>query len=255
MLKALENKLIEKFKDKDYFTRQELFAFYRNFEPELKEGTFTWRIYDLKNKNIMRSIKRGVYAISYKPKYKPGISPRIQKTAKFLFDQLPDTRHCIWETSWLNEFTQHQTSRSSLIIEIEKDLEESLFYAFRDQMAGDVFLNPDQKTVDFYIAESNQPTIIKRLISRSPLNKRTEKKVRIFTPSLEKILVDVYTEKKIFYYLQGSELTHIFENAINNYTIDFTKLFSYAKRRQRDNDIKLFMSNHAPQLVKEIIDD
>ncbi len=113
MLKALENKLIEKFKDKDYFTRQELFAFYRNFEPELKEGTFTWRIYDLKNKNIMRSIKRGVYAISYKPKYKPGISPRIQKTAKFLFDQLPDTRHCIWETSWLNEFTQDQTSRSS----------------------------------------------------------------------------------------------------------------------------------------------
>ena len=68
-------------------------------------------------------------------------------------------------------------------------------------------------------------------------------------------MVDIYTEEKLFYYLKGSELIHIFESAIESYIIDFTKLFSYAKRRQRENEIKLFMFNHMPHLVKDIIDD
>ena len=53
MLKILENRLIEEFKDREYFTRGDLFDFYRHFEPDLKEGTFGWRIYDLKNKNMI----------------------------------------------------------------------------------------------------------------------------------------------------------------------------------------------------------
>ena len=258
-LKALENKLIEEFKNRAYFSRTELFDFYLNFEPELKEGTFAWRIYDLKNKNIIRPIKRGIYVISYKPRYKPrykpNISPRIEKIGKLLSERFPDIRHCIWETSWLNEFTRHQMSKSTLLIEIEKGLEESLFYELKDQMHGEVFLNPDKRTLDFYVAESNQPVVIKRLLTRSPLSKRTEKKIKLFIPALEKIMVDIYTEEKLFYYLKGSELIHIFESAIESYIIDFTKLFSYAKRRQRENEIKLFMFNHMPHLVKDIIDD
>lgn len=42
--------------DREYFTRKELYEFYRYFEPDLKEGTFGWRICDRKDKNIIRSI-------------------------------------------------------------------------------------------------------------------------------------------------------------------------------------------------------
>ena len=55
MPKIIENRLIEEFKDRDTFSREELFDFFRYFEPNLKEGTFGWRIYDLKNKNIIFS--------------------------------------------------------------------------------------------------------------------------------------------------------------------------------------------------------
>ena len=83
----------------------------------------------------------------------------------------------------------------------------------------------------------------------------TEKKIKFHTPLLEKILVDVFAENKLFYYSQGSELIHIFENALKNYDINFTKLFSYAKRRERDNDIKVFLNNNnMHHLVKDIID-
>lgn len=255
MPKVIENRLIEEFKDKEYFTREDLFDFYRYFEPELKEGTFGWRIYDLKNRNIIKPIKRGLYVISYKPKYKPDYSPTILKIAKQLTERFKDVKYCIWDTSWLNEFAQHQTSKSILIIEIEKGFEESLFYELKDSLRGDIYLNPDEKAIDFYIAESNKPVIVKKILTRAPLTKRTEKKIRFYTPTLEKILVDLFTEEKLYYYAQGSELMHIYENAISHYTINFTKLFSYAKRREREQDIKQFMINHMFHLVKDIIDD
>lgn len=255
MAKVLENKLIEEFKAKESFTREELLRFYRDFEPELKEGTFGWRIYDLKNRNIIKPLKRGLYVISRKPEYNPDISPNLLKIARQLTNRFDEVRLCMWETAWLNEFLLHQTSKSSLFIEVEKGFEESLFYTLKDKMHKDVFLNPDIKAIDFYIAESNQPVIIRKLLTRAPLAKRTEKKFRFYTPALEKILVDLFAEERLFYYLQGSELIHIYKNALSNYTVNFTRLFSYAKRREREQDIKQFMTNHMSHLIKDVIDD
>ena len=255
MPKVIENRLIEEFKNKEYFTREELFDFYRYFEPKLKEGTFGWRIYDLKKRNIIKSIKRGLYVVSYKPGFKPDISPNIFKVVKQLVERFSEVKYCVWDTSWLNEFTQHQTSRSILIIEIEKGFEASLFYELKDSLKNEIYLNPDENAIDFYIAESNQPIIVKKLLTRAPLTKITEKKITFHTPTLEKILVDLFAEEKLYYYVQGSELMHIYENALTNYTINFTKLLSYAKRREREQDIKQFITNHMFHIVKDIIDD
>ncbi len=255
MPKYIENKLIEEFKDREYFSRKELFDFFRHFEPDLKEGTFGWRIYDLKQRNIIQSPKRGIYVISYKPRYKPNISPNLLKSAKQITRKFNEIKHCVWETSWLNEFARHQAIRSILIIEIEKGFEESLFYDLKDRMSGEVFLNPDERVIDFYLAESNQPVVVKKLITRAPITRRSEKKLSFYIPTLEKILVDLYSDEKLLYYLQGSDLIHIYENAITHYNINFTKLFSYAKRRKREQDIKLFMTNQMFHIVKGIIDD
>lgn len=254
MSKIIENRLIEEFKDREYFTREDLFEFYRSFEPDLKEGTFGWRIYNLKDKNIIRPLKRGLYVISHKLRYKPEISPELIKLAKRITDKFEDVKHCIWETEWFNEFSQHQASRRIILIEIEKDFMESLYYELKDATRNELYLNPDNKTIDFYIAESNYPVVIKNLITRSPIARRKEKRVTFYTPLLEKILVDLFAEEKLFYYLQGSELMHIYENVISNYAINFTKLFSYAKRREKEQAIKQFMTNHIYHLVKDIIE-
>lgn len=254
MPKIIENKLIEEFKERDYFTREDLFDFFSHYEPDLKEGTFSWRIYDLKNKNIIRPLKRGLYVISYKPKYKPEISTELIKLAKSLTQKFEDSKHAVWETKWLNEFSQHQASKQMILIEIEKDFIESLYYELKDTSWNELYLNPDDKAIDFYIADSKNPVIIKKLITRSPIARRTEKKVKFSIPLLEKILVDLFAEEKLFYYLQGSELINIYTNAISTYTINFTKLFSYAKRREREQEIKQFMTIHMSHLVKDIIE-
>ena len=136
----------------------------------------------------------------------------------------------------------------------QKRLLDSFFYELKETYKAEVFLTPDEKAINLYVAESIQPIVIKKLVTRSPISKRMEKKLKFHTPCLEKILVDIFSEDKLFYYSQGSELVHIFENALKSYDINFTKLLSYAKRRERDNDIKLFLSNNMNYLVKDILD-
>lgn len=254
MPKIIENKLIEEFKGRDVFSREDLFDFFRYFEPDLKDGTFGWRIYDLKNKNIIKSVQRGYYTISNKPEYKPEISGEVLKLAKVISEQFEDVKHCIWETDWMNEFSQHQSGKKLIIIEIEKDFVESLYYELKDNFRFDFYLNPDEKAIDFYISESQRPVVIKKLITKSPISKRSEKRIKFYTPLLEKILVDLFTENKLFYFYQGAELMHVYENVLKNYTLNYTTLFSYAKRRDREQDIKQFMTNNMYHLVKDVIE-
>ena len=255
MSNKTELRLIAEFKNRACFTRAELLDFFRSAEPELTEGTLGWRIHVLKNKNIIKSVKRGLYVISNQPEYMPAVSPDLLKIARQLKEKYDEVKHCIWETTWLNEFSRHQPGKSTILIEIEKGFEESLFYELKDSMRREVFLNPDEKVIDFYVAESNRPVIVKRLLTRAPLSKRTDKKVIFYIPTLEKMLVDLFAEERLFYHLQGSELVYIFENAITRYTINFTRLLSYAKRRERQQEIKQFLTNHMYHLVKGIIVD
>ena len=255
MPKIIENKLIEEFKNRESFNRDELFDFFRHFEPDLKDGTFRWRIYDLKGKNIIKPLKRGLFTISSKPEFKPVISSELIKISKKIIEKYNEAKYCIWENEWLNEFSKHQSSKRMLIIEVEKDLMESIYYHLKDNFKYDLYLNPDEKAIDFYIAESNYPVIIKNLITRSPVGKRIENKIRLSVPLLEKILVDLFAEEKLFYFYQGAELRHIYEHVIKSYSINFTRLFSYAGRREKENEIKSYITQIMGEAMKGIIND
>ncbi len=178
----------------------------------------------------------------------------VIKLSKVISERFKEIKYCLWDTDWINEFSQHQSGKRLIIIEIEKDFVESLYYELKDSFRFDFYLNPDEKAIDFYISESQSPVIIKKLITRSPISKRTEKRIKFYTPILEKILVDIFTENKLFYFYQGAELMHVYKNALKNYTLNYTKLFSYAKRREKEQDIKQFMTNHMYHLVKDIIE-
>jgi hypothetical protein len=81
MKKTEELKLIKFFKDKSVFSRKELFNYFLQTEEELKEGTFGWRIYDLKKKDVLREISRGWYTINMKHAYVPPFNQQVEKLA------------------------------------------------------------------------------------------------------------------------------------------------------------------------------
>jgi len=255
MAKFTEDDVIQTFKNRSSFSRRELFEFYVAQEPELNESTFGWRVYDLKSKNIIQSVKRGQYVISNEPSYKPAFSPLLMELADLTVNKFSEVKHCIWETGWLNEFAQHQTNQSYLLLDVEKGFESSVFFEVRDHLSKEVFLNPTHKEVEFYIANCDAPIIIQNMITRSPLAAQKENGLTFYSPTLEKILVDTYTETTLFHFLQGAELINIFETVLSKYTINFTTLFSYAQRRGQAEAIEQFLVEHLYHIVKSIPDD
>lgn len=255
MPKVIENRLIEAFKGRNSFDRDELFQFYLDYEPDLKESTFSWRIYDLKKKDIIKTIGRGLYVISYKPKYKPNVTESTLKIVRKTNDRYEDITYCVWENQWLNEFTQHQVSKQMIVVEVEKEFTESLYYYLNDSLRMDFFLNPDEKEIEFYISESTVPVVIKRLVTRAPISKLRDKKNTVPVATLEKIMVDLFADENLFHFYQGSELINIYEKILERYSINFTKLFSYAKRRKKEQEIKQFINNHLPNILEDIIND
>jgi len=61
------------------------------------------------------------------------------------------------------------------------------------------------------------------------------------TSSLEKLLVDLFCDKNLFYFLQGNELVNIYKNAFDKYTVNQSKLLRYADRRRKKKQIKEFI--------------
>ena len=120
----------------------------------------------------------------------------------------------------------------------------------REQKFGPVFIQPEGKEIERYIYETESTIILQSLISKAP----TQKVDTIPTITLEKMLVDIYCDKKLFAAFNGSELIHIINNAHSRYSIDFTKLLNYAKRRRREVDILEFLSTKT-NIPKSVLND
>jgi hypothetical protein len=84
--------------------------------------------------------------------------------------------------------------------------------------------------IDKYASLNFNSIIVKDLITKAPVQTID----KIPTAPLEKILVDIFSDKDLFITFQGSELDMIFQTAFEKYTINKSKLFRYAKRRGKD---------------------
>ena len=186
-----EKQLIGRFEKRKAFSRSDLYNFYLEYEPNLKDGTFGWRIYNLKKKDVIKSIGKGIYALGEKPEYKPNLSERAKKIAKLLVKKFSGFSYCISESAWLNEFSVQQTSSSVIILEMEKDLINSAFFNLNYEVK-DLYLQPNENEMERYVLEKEKPVILKSMISRSPLQKIKNKNQTINIPRLEKILTDDY---------------------------------------------------------------
>jgi hypothetical protein len=242
----ITKELVQHFQARDYFSREELYNFYKQFEPELNEHTFGWRIHNLKKKNIIKPLHKGIYTISSRHLFIPEISKKIQKISHSIKSNFTGVTYNLWETRWLMEFTRHQAAVHMIILEADKDIIESIFYLLKDKGFKNVFLKPDRNLMEKYISEENESILVKPMISRSPIQKIN----KIPVATLEKILVDLFCDTDIFYAYGGVEMVNIYSNAFKYYAINFSKLFTYARRRRREAQIKRFIMKHFNDVLK-----
>jgi hypothetical protein len=244
------NKLYSWFGSYDVITREDLSKFFHELEPNLKKSTFSWRIFDLKKHNIISDLKTGVYTLNLKEQFAPDLSEEIRSIYNLIVQQYDPNFSIIWDTIWLNDLTELQATSSQIILEIEKGLMDSVFYALKDEGYSELYIKPDESTTARYISEAKHPIIIKPFVSRSPVQLIENVKV----PALEKVLVDLYCDEQVYFAYQGHQMEIIYRNAAARYTLNFSKLLNYAKRRKREEGVKTLLKEVLQNELKEIIE-
>lgn len=95
------------------------------------------------------------------------------------------------------------------------------------------------------------PILLLPLISRAPVQDiTTDDGQSIVVPTLEKILVDIYEGNSAFQFIQGAEVKRIFNQAIFRYAINYSTLFSYAKRRGKEIELHTLLSEYVHDTLK-----
>lgn len=224
------------FKSQKALSSQDLAIFYQKSEPNIKETTINWRIYELVKMGILERISRGHFRIGQMKPFAPEPSKQLSKLYKDITSQFPYIQLCIWETVWLNDLAQHLTNKSLIILETEKDTCETVFHKLQDSNKT-VFLEPTLEIMERYVSVENSPIVVKAMVSEAPLQKMEG----VSVPMLEKILVDLVCDTEILYAYQGRELQYIWENAFNKYTVQQDKLLRYASRRRKKKEISEYI--------------
>ncbi|PRO65860.1 DUF6577 family protein [Alkalicoccus urumqiensis] len=216
----------ERFKNKS-FTSQDLYQFYLKYEPKLKQNTFRWRIYTLKQAGIISSVKRGTYRLESKKAFSPLINLSLKRMYNKIKVNFPYIEVSIWETNWLADYMIHQPRTDNIIIEVDKEAVEAVFALFQETKSN-VFLNPNKHDVETYLMTGKRNIVVKNLVVESPIQLQD----KIYVPKIEKIIVDLFVDKDLFIMYQGQELANIYEAFFETYSINQSTLNRYATKRK-----------------------
>jgi hypothetical protein len=232
-------RLQAQFAQEERIDRGVLYAFCTEFEPDLSESTFAWRVHALKEKGLLNAVGRGAYTLRVKPVFRPVLDQRLAHLARRIRKAFPELVFCIWSTEWLNGFMQHQAGKHLVVVDVEPSALETVFYFLQDERIRSVFLDPDAEVVERYLFHQTSAVAVRPLVSKAPLERRG----RLVVPASEKILVDLFTDRMLFAFAQGAELHHIYRSWYEQHGFNRTTLLAYARRRGKYAALQDFLES------------
>ncbi len=200
-------------------------------------------MYELANRNILERIGKGKFRIGSGNTFVPELTTKHFKVSAAIKSKFPFTQYCIWDSSFLKEFSQHIFKSNFMLVDVERDSEESVYQLLREQFK-EVFLMPGKEILGDFFSDLKRPIIVRTLVSEAPY--------KIFrnipVASLEKIIVDIFSDEE-FVYLQSNELALVIKAAFERYTISESKLVRYADRKRKK---KMLLDFLATNKIKEL---
>ena len=189
-------------------------------------------------KGVLNRIGRGKYSLGTSKIYIPEITNKLKTIYSKLKKEFPFLEVCLWNTSSFNEFMVHQPGRFYIMIEVEKDASESVFF-FLKEVKYSVFIDPTNDLFEKYLPDEKETLIVKPLVTEAPIQKIEG----VNTTTLEKMLVDVFCDDLILSAQQGSEMRTIFQEAMNKYTLNENRMIRYADRRGKKEPFMNYLSS------------
>lgn len=240
------NTIIKKLPKDTIFDKQQFREIVHDIFPNYKEYSINWLLMKLKEEKEVIPVGKGKYisaSMQEKEKnlYRYTHSEEYLDVEKKIVQEFPLVNFQMWEFIQFNEFVNHQLSKNILVVEVENMLENAVFEYLREQYQNVLFC---PKMDDFYRYRSEETTIVVlKLVTEAP------KPVEYHSSPLEKLLVDIFTNKFTGKLIERSEYKAILEDSFGKYYIDEAKLFRYARRRHVDAQMKQFIREHTDILT------
>lgn len=228
------NELINFLKKNQPINTQDFLDFYHQFDPDLPITTLRWRIYKLKQKEVIFSPKRGLYALNEKELFQPKPTKKMTELAQIIQEKFPYVNFSIYPTKCIGNLSSHVYQTDNIIVEIDADVLDSAFHFLKENFPN-TFLSPEQMMYDYYISAKEKNIIVKRLHVDSPLNKIQN---NYYTPKIEKLIIDLLINDPIILPIGASEIHTIIMNIVDTYSINYSTLNRYAKKRNAEKPLE-----------------
>lgn len=234
--------LIQAFKEKvgisSQFSTRELSAFLQLQLPDLQESTIGWRINQLKKEELIFQVGRGMYSFEGKQEFEPTISLKGKRLYNRVARLVPNMKISIWELQMLDEFLTNTDERKFSFISTKKEDLEVLF----NEMMGfskKVYLNPSSTIFNRYMLPLEEAIILTPLVSEAPIVEVNN----TWIPTLEGLLVNAFVKDELIIKPTGRSLDELFKNAFEKYHVNQSKLFRYAARRDKREELEKYLQN------------
>ena len=164
-------------------------------------------------------------------------SKTAEEIASRLAQEFYDLNFRIFELIQLNEFMNHQMAHNTIFVSVENDLQDFVFDSLKKLYPGRVMLRPSLN--EYYRYLQDDEIVIVRLPTETPKGYSRDWESRI-----EKILVDVLTDKLISKIVPENEKETIVTGFFKSYLLDEKAILRYAKRKGADAKVSKLLKQY-----------
>ena len=238
----LKDEIIKNIPEGCILNRQDLMEFAIAVNNEFKETLFRNLLEKLMEDGELIRIGRNQYrkatAADHREVYQNQYSKEAQIVIELLKEKYPLLEYRVWEINWLNEFWNHQIAQNKIFVEVERMGCDFVYTELADDFQGKILLRPNEK--ELYRYGTANTIIVDRLVSEAPKGHPDNHN----TP-LEKIVVDLFANRNLRSMVHIGEYAKALNDMFGKYYIDQTKLFRYAARRSKKEEIYRFLTEEA----------
>ena len=222
--------------------RQRLLEYAIRINPQFKETLFRNLLGKLLDEGDLVRVGRNQYQkadkMNSKEVYCNKYSGEAQDIVELMRQKYPLLDFRVWEINWLNEFWNHQIAQNKIFLEVERMCCDFVYTDLSKKYSGNILLKPNGKELYRYGGENT--VIVDRLISESPKGAHEN-----YNTPLEKIIVDLFANKNIKEMVHTGEYANAIKEMFDKYYIDQVKLFRYAARRSKKDEVYDFLVTQA----------
>ena len=235
---------MRRLKKAEMFSREEYYAAVQDSGKTLSEDALSYSLRKAVDNGVIMHVGRDQYAFAdNKALYDYEYSEVARAVASEIQNSYPVADYRILELMQMNPFVNHQFAHNTVFVYVEKDLVEFVFDSLKLLYPGKILLKPTIENYYRYLVDDE--IVVLRLPSESPKGK-----TEIWHSCIEKVLVDMYSDKILASLISESEYKEVYEEVFRRYYIDVKSMLRYARRKGAYDRYREILMKYAPRAIK-----